>query len=171
MTGSSECCLVPEYRFKVNNYERIADLAAINNKTGEVKSFIEIKYDDHKNSKNSAQVDDYISYCKKNNCKFVYLTQYYPLADDIEKINESGNSHMLFSEFADRLCSKHSTQLAMMFVEHLSDKGLMMKKIDSSSLYKYLVRLFNPISGHNKIQKNSDMIEGIPSSFSTVMNN
>ena len=166
-----KCHIETEYHFIVNGRDRIADIAIISSDTNELISFVEIKYDDHLSQKNQAQLSDYIEYSKENCLNFLYLTQYYPPSSDLNIVYEAGFKHLLFSDLASELEQKKYSQITSLFINYLQDKGLCMKEIDNDSLYKLLVRLFNPISGQSKIQNNKSMIEGIPESLQSLMNN
>lgn len=168
---TKRCYLETEYTFKVNGRNRIADIAILTEDDHQLIALVEIKYDDHKSPTNAAQIEDYIQYCKSESCHFCYLTQYSPAKRDIDLIKESGCSHLLFSNFSSQLADRSQSQLVKLFIEYLEDKGLSMKTVDSENLYKYLVRLFNPVSKQGKIQSNYSMVDGIPNSFQSLMNN
>lgn len=114
---------------------------------------------------------DYIEYCNSNNLSFTYLTQYYPPNEDLSLVKEANYKHMLFSHLSENIQNRKSSQITDLFIKFLEDKGLSMKKVDDKALYRYLVRMFNPVSGQGKIQHNSAMVEGIPDSFHSLMNN
>lgn len=165
------CRIETEYSFTVNNTNRIADIAIFSTKSDSVIGLVEVKYDDHKVYKNSAQLKDYITYCRINGLSFTYLTQYYPPSKDVALVKEAGHRHFLFSHLSEEIKANQSSQITQLFIKYLEDKGLSMKIVDNNSLYKYLVRLFNPTSGQNKIQNNTAMVEGISDSFHALMNN
>lgn len=166
-----KCYIETEYPFMINGRDRIADIAVLSSDNNELISFIEIKYDDHLSAKNQAQLIDYVEFCKASCCSFLYLTQYYPPSTDLKVVEEAGYKHLLFSDLVSEMKQKNNSQITHLFIDYLEDKGLCMKQIDNDSLYKLLVRLFNPTSGQSKIQNNKSMIEGIPDSLQSLMNN
>lgn len=165
------CRITTEHRFFVNGKERIADIAIESVESNEIAGLVEIKYDDHLNEKNHAQLADYIDYCRAKSLSFIYLTQYYPPKQDIDLVKESGFSHILFSQLALELNKKNTNQVTQLFISYLEDRGLIMKNIKTESIYKLLVRLFTPISNQGKIQNNKAMIDEIPSALQALMNN
>ena len=169
-TVKEEGILELEYNFISNGNDRIADIALISTTTGKLLALAEIKYDDHNNPKNAAQLEDYIDFCKETNIQFVYLTQYYPSSDDINYLKESHFTHILFSEYAFKILNKNTSELSRLFVDYIRDKGLMMEKIKTDHIGKFLVRLFNPYKGQ-RVQCNIDMIQNIPETFSSLMTN
>lgn len=168
---NSPCRIETEYSFTVNDRDRIADIAVYSIESGFVVGLVEIKYDDHKSDKNSAQLEDYIAYCKINDLSFTYLTQYYPPSKDLSLVEAAGHKHILFSHLSENIRNKQCSQITELFIKYLEDKGLSMKKVDDDAIYRYLVRMFNPASGQKKIQNNTAMVEGIPDSFHALMNN
>ncbi len=168
---NKKCYIQTEYQFTVNDRKRIADIAVFDLENDEIIALAELKYDDHLSPKNNAQLADYIDFCRDNNCKFTYLTQYYPPNSDCKIVLDAGFKHYLFSHLASIPKIKEQSQISSLFIGYLQDKGLCMKEVNNDDLYKLLVRLFNPTSGQSKIQNNKSMIEGIPDSLQSLMNN
>ena len=164
------CEIELEYHFTINGHKRIADIAIIAEETHKLLALAEIKYDDHQNLKNSAQLEDYVKFCKKTKIKFLYLTQFFPPYTDINYLNKNGYPHELFSDFAIKIINKNLSELSILFVDFLRDKGLMMENITPEYIGKFLVRLFNPYSGQ-RVHSNIDMIQNIPEAFSGIMTN
>jgi hypothetical protein len=150
--------------------DRIADIALISNDNGSILALAEIKYDDHKNEKNSGQIDGYIKYCEKNKIPFSYITQYYPPKNDIKKI-EKKYTHRLFSDLANHLKDNKHGELVGLFINFLEDKGLIMVDLDTQIVGKLLVRLFSPRKKQGRMNKLEDMTTKIPDSFAGLMTN
>lgn len=158
-----------EYRFSVNDKVKIADIALFSIDTDNLLALAEIKYDDHNDQKNSAQLEDYVEYSMEKEVDFLYLTQYYPPASDIEMVRNSGFTHLLFSEISEKMMARGGP-LTNLFIDYLKDRGLVMEIVPSEQLYKLLVRFFNPIRGQ-KVQRNRDMVQNIPDAFSSLFTN
>ena len=159
---------IVEYEYKQN---RIADIAIISKSTQYVKGIVEIKYDDHNKSDNYDQLKDYLKFCKKNEIPFIYLTQYYPPIQDLNLLNQyQKSSHLLYSTFGELLLKKKNP-IILLLVNYFKDKGYMFTTIDEKTLWKLLVRFFNPWGGQGRIRAKDDIIEGIPATFGNVINN
>lgn len=117
-----------EYRFQVGSQTRIADLAFFYAETERPTCLVEIKYDDHKNPKNAAQLEHYLKFCQKQNCKFIVLSQHL-LPEDLRKKLPNRETLMLFSDLADKLKNSEGSMgglLRRFFV----DRGLVMHKFE-----------------------------------------
>lgn len=175
----AKCTADPEWSFVAQNGNmRRADLAIFSGGKHSDQDFakptglVEIKYDDHKNANNSAQADDYLAYCARENVRFLLLTQHVPPPGEIQKVRDAGHRFMLFSDFATDLEKCANVQgLAKLFIDYVKDKGLMMDEIDPTVLTKLLKRMFNPYQNEGRSQNNADMIMRIPEAFKSLMSN
>jgi hypothetical protein len=153
---------------------RIADLALIDALSGEPLALAEIKYDDHKNPKNAAQLKDYVEFCRKRELGFCYLTQHYPPSSDLAKVRGIRFRHLLFSDLAAAICARRkllSDRSIGLLIEYLEDRGLLMKTVDGVGLRKLMVRIFNPNHGQGRQQANKDIVTSVPESFATLLSN
>ncbi|HLF95913.1 MAG TPA: hypothetical protein VI457_02110 [Methylococcaceae bacterium] len=161
-----------ECRFVVPNTkgaERIADIAVVEVDSDEIIGLVEIKYEDHKQPTNAAQLMDYIAYSSKHGVPFVYLTQYYPPSSDLDALRESQSRHFLYSDIAQELDQKN--HLSRLLIEYFKENGLMYEQIDIELLGKLLIRFFNPQRGHGKIRNIEHMTNLIPETFRQVLQN
>jgi hypothetical protein len=162
--------LETEFSFNIDGRDRIADIVMISEENGRPLAFAELKYDDHNSEHNVAQLEDYIKFCNANSIDFLYLTQYYPQACDLEVVKENKYIHALFSDVAESLMQQKNGALTRLFIEFLRDKGLLMERISEVQVGKLLARLFNPVRGQ-RVQTNTDMVQSIPENFSALMTN
>ena len=160
-----------EYSFKVGGALRRADIALLDEALSP-KALFEIKYDDNKNKKNSAQFKDYLSYSKKNNIAFICLTKNFLADKNHEKLEKSG-SLVLFSTLSEKISSlRKKSGITTLLEDYMKNEGLAMLPLDEEAFRIFLIRLFCPIRG---VKKNagspSKMSFDVPNSFSTVTNN
>ena len=167
-----------EYRFDAKSSQsRFADLVLFDKSDADCgiqpAALVEVKYDDQASPTNAAQLDDYLEFSSSKGIPFLYLTQYTPPRNILERINESNNSrHLLYTELAERITgSQRPGGVAKLFVDYLEDRGLVMKPIQERDLSRLLVRAFNPQRGGKKNQSNEGMIVGIPDTLSALMSN
>ena len=161
-----------EFRFEIGGKTRVADLAFLDAATERPTCLVEIKYDDHKNPSNSAQLDDYLKYCARRNCKFISLSQHILPTTDRRKL--SGSSVLLFSdiaEYLDHADGATSGLLKRFFI----DRGLIMHKFkneDMDNLRAFVFRLLNPWLGQGRSQTKSGMSSGgVADAFGHVLKN
>lgn len=163
-----------EYPFRISGRDRFADIAIIDRETERPVGLIEVKYDDHLKNENQLQIQDYVRIAAKYNLPFVYLTQYYPPMKHCNIVQDRGHRQMLFSDLGVALHDKNSiskNSARSLLINFLKDKGYMFTKIDSTGLWKLLVRLFNPQRGQGKIRSAFDITENIPATFANIMGN
>jgi hypothetical protein len=162
-----------EYRFRINGATRIADLVLFDRESQKPSCLIEIKYDDHKNPRNAAQLGDYLEYSRKTGCSFVYLTQHLPPEATRATLRQENRALLLFSDLADGLeQSENSVEglLRRFFV----DKGLVMHKFDAMDyghLRSFLFRLFNPYGGQGRSHTKEGMSGGVADAFGDLLRN
>jgi len=149
-----------EYRFRTDGRTRIADLAFVDAQAKQPTCLVEIKYDDHRNPKNAAQVKDYLKFCRRENCKYVLLSQHLPPAHLRKGVPQKGL--VLFSDLADRLRSDDGSVGALLR-RFFVDQGLVMHKFasrDLANLRSFLFRLFNPWLGSGRSHRKEAMSGG-----------
>jgi hypothetical protein len=134
---------------------------------------VEIKYDDHKNPSNAAQLEDYLTYVDRAGNDFLYLSQHLPPAHIRETLRERDGRLVLFSDLADRL--EHSEDsveglLRRFFV----DKGLVMHKFTNAEyghLRSFMFRLFNPWGGAGRTHTKEGMSGAVADVFGDLLRN
>lgn len=149
---------------------RRADIAILEGKR--VCCLIEIKIDD---SPLNRQLEDYISYSKKHNVEFVYLTRHKPCNEDLcllEKYDFC--KHIMFSDLYD--LARNSVAITKSafgktYLKYLEENGDMFTEIDPTGVKKFLTRMFLPWGGNGRIRNTKDMVDTIPSAFKNLMNN
>jgi hypothetical protein len=159
-----------EFEFQRRGRQRRADIAIFDGELSKTPTcLVEIKYDDQGSDRNSAQLKDYLGYCKSNpGTAFLCLTQYSMRTQTSSPIYRE----CLFSKFADELDGRNErfTPSALL-IDYLRDKGLVMDAIDLDALGRLMNRLFNPRHGAGRQQKNRYMTKDIPAVFQTTMTN
>lgn len=161
-----------EYRFRIDGRTRIADLAFFDVETERPTCLIEIKYDDHKNPSNAEQLDHYLKFCQKQNCKFVLLSQHVPPKDLLKKLPDK-KALVLFSDLADKLKSSEES-VGGLLKRFFFDRGLVMHKFekkDLANLKSFLFRLLNPWGGQGRSQNKEAMGGGAAEAFGNLLRN
>lgn len=160
---------VAEYAFAARGgKKRIADMALLDTSTGQPAAFVELKYDDHRNPGNHAQLADYAWFRKKHNIELILLTKY---ALDAATPS-SGIKTLRFDELATRLqVIRKASPVAGLLADYFQEQGLVMQTIEAIPLGRLMARLFNPRDGMGKQQGNHSMVHEIPAVFSALMGN
>jgi hypothetical protein len=133
---------------------------------------IEIKYDDHKNPSNAAQLEDYTRSCKKHKCKFIFLSQHIPPEHLPRKLPGNGKL-LLFSDLAHKLLGNERS-VGGMLRQFFVDRGLVMHRFeanDLANLKSFLFRLLNPWSGQGRSQNKDAMGGGAAEAFGNLLRN
>ena len=161
-----------ECRFQIEGQTRIADLAFFDPETERLTCLVEIKYDDHKNPKNAAQIEHYQKFCRKQNCEFIYLSQHLPPENQRKKLL-GGETLVLFSDLADKLKSSKES-VGGLLRRFFVDQGLVMHKFESrdlANLKSFLFRLLNPWGGQGRSQNKDAMSGGAAEAFGNLLRN
>ncbi len=161
-----------EYRFRIDSQTRIADLAFFDAETERPTCLLEIKYDDHKNPKNGAQLKHYLEFCQKHNCKLIFLSQHLP-DDDLRKELTGTGRLLLFSDLADKL-ERSEGSVGGLLRRFFVDRGLMMHKFESkdlANLKSFLFRLLNPSKGQGRSHNKAAMTGGAAEAFGNLLRN
>lgn len=173
----SKHTIVREYSYRNDvkkSKNRRADLAIFE---GEVhpcnlRCLIEIKKED---KPLKGQLEDYINFSKENKIKFVYLTQHNPSKVDFKLIRKGKFCrHILFCDLYNQIKKKSSAlknACGILYLKYLEENGNMFTEINSTGVEKFLTRMFLPWGGNGRIRKTKDMIDTIPATFKSLMNN
>ena len=165
--------LVTEWSFQIGGKTRIADLAVLD-KEDNITMLIEVKFEDHKNPSNHAQIKDYLKYIGKNNSILFLCMSAFRLLPEDQELLDSEEQFLLFSNYVEKLNQqnqkKHDPAVKML-IDFFKERGMMMQDIDEKLMKKMMIRFFKPHKGEGKQQGNRDMIEGIPSTLSALMQN
>jgi hypothetical protein len=160
-----------EHRFQIGANYRIADLAFLDSATERPICLIEIKYDDHKNPSNTAQLEDYLNFCRRKDCKFVLLSQHLPPTSLQKRLRDGGL--ILFSDLAAKLNDDEGS-VGGLLRRFFVDKGLVMHKFDSNdlaNLKSFIFRLLNPWLGQGRSQTKDAMTGGAADAFGNLLKN
>lgn len=161
-----------EYRFRINGHTRIADLAFFDAETEQPTCLVEIKYDDHKNPKNAAQLEHYLQFCRKQNCRFIFLSQHL-LPEELREKLPSPKALVLFSGLADKLRNSEGS-VGGLLRRFFVDRGLVMHTFenkDLANLKSFLFRLVNPLMGQGRSQNKDAMSGGAAEAFGNLLRN
>ncbi len=161
-----------EHPFRIDGQTRIADLTFFDEKTERPTCLVEIKYDDHKNPSNAEQLQHYLKFCQKQNCKFIFLSQHLP-TEDLRKKMPSLETLVLFSDLADKLKSSEGS-VGGLLRSFFVDRGLVMHKFESrdlANLKSFLFRLLNPWLGQGRSQTKDAMGGGAAEAFGNLLRN
>jgi hypothetical protein len=162
-----------EWSFKEG---RRADLALFFKDRVAPAALLEIKYGDEKTDGVSAQLEDYVTYAKENDCLLGVITAY-PLKEKDANYLADNNLHsILLREVADRLRQdKHTREnpLVTLFLDYVKEEGFMFDNdIGTEDIKKLLVRLVMPRnSGAGRIRGKENILSVIPDTFRGLISN
>ncbi len=149
---------------------RRADIAILEGKR--ICCLIEIKVED---SPLKNQLEDYVSYSRKNNVAFVYLTRHKPCKEELCLLEKHVLcKHVMFSDLYDlarNSVSITNSTFGKTYLKYLEENGNMFTEIDPKGVKKFLTRMFLPWGGNGRIRNTKDMVDTIPSTFKNIMNN
>lgn len=152
---------------------RLADIAVIYDECPLL--LVEIKWNDSLGKETNlmgSQLDDYVNFClKQKKCGLLVLTKNTLSVEEqdcLNKLKRRGQHHY-FGGMSSYL-EKSPSPIAKLFFEYLQDKGVVMNKIDTASLFRFFHRFVNPYNGAGKITSKEQLSDG-PTQFSNLLNN
>lgn len=149
---------------------RRADLSILSDQVLPI-ALLEVKDEDHKSDKNSAQLKDYVTYCKKNNIPFTYLTKHHLPERDREIATPYHLTYAGLGHSIDKIAKK--SPIVTMLYEYLKEEGFMFNEIDDEALKLLIVKstAFQHAHGHGRLNKNDRITVIAPQTFSAILKN
>lgn len=154
--------LSPEFSFPGRSGRRQADLAV--SIDGEVIGLVELKYRDGlmpETGDKPAQLEDYLSWCKRENKQFLLLHRAPLGSQDIGLIKAAGFSREHYSALGSVLQREGANHACALMLDYLKDEGLLMDTVDHLDLYRFLHRLLKPWKGDGRVGTRDGLTTGI----------
>lgn len=130
---------------------RRADLAFLDEEDKPV-AIIEVKYHDHKNERNHAQIADYLKFCGKRKIPFLVITKNRLPDNDEKQIKKHKFASIVsYSQLVHKMSkyhSKDSSAISKLVQSYFEEESLMFAKICKADLQLLLISALNVHNRH-----------------------
>jgi|GEM_PF-3533475 len=151
---------------------RRADLAFLDEEDNPV-AIIEVKYHDHKNERNHAQIADYLKFCGKRKIPFLVITKNRLPDNDEKQIKKHKFASIVsYSQLVHKMSkynSKDSSAISKLVQSYFEEESLMFAKICKADLQLLLISALHVHNRHGlgrqlsreRIVKAADALRGL----------